>query len=713
MKRFKKLTALALAVVMAVGMMAPAWATEGPTDDNNGTTPETVDTTPTDDTTGDGTDTPTTPSTGNNGKISITNAVIGATYRAYQMFDVDTIEDAEGGSNLLYTLPATSLWKDFFIGDYVSGAAYFTYEASSDGTYYIMDWKADMDRKDQTVQAFAQAAKAYAVEKGITPTGTETFEGDTSSGNTQVTTATISGLPAGYYLITSTGGSLCAVGTLSKNGGEYTFDDKQNDPTVVKEVWEDRYGTMAGHELDHDTGWGATNDADIGETVWYRATITAKGGAKNYTLLDFMYPGLTLNQDSFEVYHNKTSLGESNYSLTVNSDWNEEGTESNIRDTDMVAYAGDDNSGLAISEKRFTSATFAVHFEDSFLETVEEDDELVVIYSATLNENALISPNGNENIAILGYGNGNLGLHNYNILQQASQSMLAQANQSGQGVLSDDGDDGIAPYNMVIQHNIAAMTAGYRKFSMRSSTMTYTYELDVVKVNSSNNILTGATFQLTDERGNPIPLVPYTKPNVNWANWAAGSNNVLQLLQNDDIPVNEDDVDDIIKYYRPAKLGETGTVTEVTGGVFYFVGLDHGTYQLVETQAPTGYNKLKDPIILHVVSDAKRTTANTPTPYAQTSSGMRGARELAGTATLYIGDSRTGVSMTFSPNAILGEAPNMLFNGTGGVSVVNNLGNELPHTGGMGTTLFYVVGGVLVVGAGILLIVKKRMKNEE
>jgi LPXTG-motif cell wall-anchored protein len=43
--------------------------------------------------------------------------------------------------------------------------------------------------------------------------------------------------------------------------------------------------------------------------------------------------------------------------------------------------------------------------------------------------------------------------------------------------------------------------------------------------------------------------------------------------------------------------------------------------------------------------------------------------------------------------------------------IVNNKGSELPTTGGMGTTLFYVLGTVLVLGAGVLLITKKRMKN--
>lgn len=49
----------------------------------------------------------------------------------------------------------------------------------------------------------------------------------------------------------------------------------------------------------------------------------------------------------------------------------------------------------------------------------------------------------------------------------------------------------------------------------------------------------------------------------------------------------------------------------------------------------------------------------------------------------------------------------------GGVRVINKTGNELPSTGGIGTTIFYVVGGVLVVGAGVLLVTRKRMNAEK
>ena len=54
--------------------------------------------------------------------------------------------------------------------------------------------------------------------------------------------------------------------------------------------------------------------------------------------------------------------------------------------------------------------------------------------------------------------------------------------------------------------------------------------------------------------------------------------------------------------------------------------------------------------------------------------------------------------------------PGVVDTGVVKIQVANNQGATLPETGGMGTTLFYVIGGLLVVGAGVLLVVRIRMK---
>ena len=120
--------------------------------------------------------------------------------------------------------------------------------------------------------------------------------------------------------------------------------------------------------------------------------------------------------------------------------------------------------------------------------------------------------------------------------------------------------------------------------------------------------------------------------------------------------------------YRVATTGETDTVTEITTdatGKFTIEGLDADTYYLTETAAPAGYNKLAGPV------------------------------------TIVIGENGVVNGTT--------EAPQ----GVDEVKVLNQSGTELPSTGGMGTTIFYIIGAVLVLGAVVLLITKKRMNSVE
>ena len=102
------------------------------------------------------------------------------------------------------------------------------------------------------------------------------------------------------------------------------------------------------------------------------------------------------------------------------------------------------------------------------------------------------------------------------------------------------------------------------------------------------------------------------------------------------------------------------TVKTDNKGAASFKGLADGTYQLVETKAPAGYNQLTGPQEVKVAGSTTDTTK------------------------------------------LSVEA-----------KVANSAGTLLPSTGGMGTTIFYVLGAVLVVGAGVLLVTKKRMSQSE
>lgn len=104
--------------------------------------------------------------------------------------------------------------------------------------------------------------------------------------------------------------------------------------------------------------------------------------------------------------------------------------------------------------------------------------------------------------------------------------------------------------------------------------------------------------------------------------------------------------------------------TDVNGAAS-FDGLADGTYYLVETKAPAGYNQLDKPVKVEV----------------------------------HVGENNAPVT---SDTQLTVTA-----------KVENQAGTLLPSTGGMGTTVFYVLGAVLVVGAGVLLVTKKRMSRNE
>lgn len=123
---------------------------------------------------------------------------------------------------------------------------------------------------------------------------------------------------------------------------------------------------------------------------------------------------------------------------------------------------------------------------------------------------------------------------------------------------------------------------------------------------------------------------------------------------------NEDDY----VVYRKAEEGETGAGEEIiteTNGKFKLVGL-HGTFYLTETKAPEGYNKLKEPYTIYVSEGGGLLLNDKP----------------------------------LNPQI---------------VKVENKSGSILPSTGGMGTTLIYLIGGALVLGSGFVLANKKKSES--
>lgn len=123
---------------------------------------------------------------------------------------------------------------------------------------------------------------------------------------------------------------------------------------------------------------------------------------------------------------------------------------------------------------------------------------------------------------------------------------------------------------------------------------------------------------------------------------------------------------------------EITAVKNTEGTTFTFSGLDDGEYRLRETQTPSKYNTIDD--ITFEITATHDVLSDNPA------------------LTKLNGNKLTGV-ITFTENETEGSLT---------ANVVNKKGSILPSTGGIGTTIFYVIGGILMVGAGVILVSRRR-----
>lgn len=204
----------------------------------------------------------------------------------------------------------------------------------------------------------------------------------------------------------------------------------------------------------------------------------------------------------------------------------------------------------------------------------------------------------------------------------------------------------------------------------------FTYELDGTKVDGAdvNTKLANAQFVLLNGAKSEAAVVVDGKV-TEWIKFGTQADGTKL-----EIPTTYEGWTTLAQQHNGLIL------TSDENGLFNIAGLDDGTYFLREIQAPNGYNLLEGDVQLVITAD----TAN-------------GQDWNSGIAT----DALRGLTIAVNDGE---PQPGNTETGIVNVTVENKQGATLPETGGMGTTLFYIIGGLLVVGAGILLVVRIRMK---
>lgn len=127
-------------------------------------------------------------------------------------------------------------------------------------------------------------------------------------------------------------------------------------------------------------------------------------------------------------------------------------------------------------------------------------------------------------------------------------------------------------------------------------------------------------------------------------------------------------------------LPENGNIKSDESGKFNIAGLDAGTYHLWEVKAPNGYNTPEKSFEIKITAEHSGADVTT--------------------LTLEIDDES------------IDQDSDPVETGKLDMTILNTKGTTLPETGGMGTTLLYVAGGILLIGSAVLLVTKKRMGHE-
>lgn len=145
------------------------------------------------------------------------------------------------------------------------------------------------------------------------------------------------------------------------------------------------------------------------------------------------------------------------------------------------------------------------------------------------------------------------------------------------------------------------------------------------------------------------------------------------------------------------------TFTTKADGIITFTGLDAGKYYLTEIDAPNGY--IKDSRVAEVVIDAKYVEKN----YEEEVGGMKVKYQTSVLDQYTVTIDGQTTTYKFDNTGTTDVDPVIKDITTNEMRFKNTKGQELPSTGGIGTTLFYVVGSALVLGAAVLLISRRRM----
>lgn len=696
LKKVISMTVALTTLAMSTGMITWA-ADETPNDSNPGTTQPAAQTT---------------------GKIIIKNdknvsnvSISGKTFTAYRLLELKQNANHDA---FAYTL--NQLSKDYFN---TADAGFKVDYATEIGTADSVASKVDIT-KPSTVYNFINslgnaadiekfANKVYNFATREDAADYSSFKKEATAGNDEK--ATFNELPLGYYLIygdttANDGGSsvvsACMLDTTTWDAEEEAYiveiNAKVGAPTIDKKI------VLNKDEKTNETDTTATGEvlvdhdsANIGDTVDFRVNSVVPNvtgyDAYRFWMRDIMSEGLTFDVDSIAVKigwdKNDNDQIDDNEWMTVNklntSDYSSETAQGYVVET-----ATNNNGGTTICVK-------FVNFYDMVgtnNENIPANAEIRFDYSATLNEKAKIASENNPNSAVINYSNDP---HEYEENSKPEKPGIPPKNPDE----PDNPDNPDTPETPDTPDTPGGQTHEPKVY-------VYTYEFDINKYKlkdseqpdtaENRDSLAGAKFQLyhgtftgvsidetvvtpvangeNESVGTPIKFVETTVDGKTVYRVATGAEIADDSITKTDIVESAPDG----KIYIVGLKGGEFT-TDEDGNVTNVAYIDPQKYTLVEVEAPDGYNLLESPINVEISAE-----------YETDGSAVKNIK------------ADTNANPVWS---VLSDKSGIL------VDVLNQTGEELPSTGGTGTKLIYIGGGVLMLGAVSGYTVRKLAKRKK